>query len=78
MKQDTDAICLLCHIEDEDAPHFIHGCLKIPMEINRKVEDIQSIYVEEGCRPPTPPNEICSAVLNGWGYMPQGVSARVY
>ncbi len=59
MKQDTDATCLLCHTEDQDGLHFIHGNPKIPMEVKKnvdpvhpmevkkKVEDLHSMYTEE-------------------------------
>ena len=67
---DKDACtrCPLCKSEKEDIKHLLVQCQALHEFRQPLVVTLQEIYDEDGIPPPMHPEEICSAILNGWGY----------
>ena len=67
-KQEVDPLCPLCREEEEDVVHFITACKhRCPRSVSM-ITDLQDFYRQDNARPPSTPEEVSSAVLNGWGY----------
>ena len=60
--------CPLCNEETEDILHMLVTCASLKETREEKIATLKEIYVEEGVPPPANPHELCSAILNGWGY----------
>ncbi len=67
-KQDSDPLCPLCGREEEDVIHFTTRCMANSGTIGDGVVDLQEMYSDDRQDPPLTPMEVCSAILNGWGY----------
>ncbi|MCG8429955.1 MAG: hypothetical protein MJA29_02130, partial [Candidatus Omnitrophica bacterium] len=67
-EKSSDPSCPFCKADYEDAAHFLVVC---PAFIKTRTPMIQSLcqlYREENLFPPKTTTEMCSAILNGWGY----------
>ena len=63
-----DLRCPLCAEHNEDIFHMITTCPSLEEIRAPKIEQLLKIYKEDDIPPPDTPAELCSAVLNGWGY----------
>ena len=43
-------------------------CVSLNEIREEKITTLKEIYEEDGIPPPADPHELCSAILNGWGY----------
>ncbi len=68
-KQESDPSCPLCHDGIEDVVHFLTSCPALGTMSEGKIYDLQQMYASEGLPPPGTPEEVTSAILNGWGYV---------
>ena len=63
-----DSSCPLCYQEKEDAAHFLVSCPALDNTRGQLIQSLCQIYIEDKQPPPESKAEICSAILNGWGY----------
>jgi hypothetical protein len=61
-------VCKLCLDEEEDLPHLLIRCKVLEDFRAPKLQKLISIYYEDEVTPPTGQHELCTAILNGWGY----------
>ena len=60
--------CQLCNEEDEDIKHMVVSCKELKQVRLDILEILQNLYHADNTPPPVSEEEVCSAVLNGWGY----------
>jgi hypothetical protein len=64
-----DGVCLLCDSgKKEDLPHMLITC---EVGLGKSIDiwkQLREIYFEDGTQPPSSPDELCSALLNGSGF----------
>ena len=63
-------VCPLCDREDEDAEHFLVACEALTKVREQDIKNLQKIYIEDLKRTPETPDEVASAILNGFGFYP--------
>ena len=68
--KEQNPTCRLCNQGDEDTLHFVVTCQELEAERRDSIQKLCSLYGEEELPPPETTEELCYAILNGWGYIP--------
>lgn len=70
-------LCLLCNSQEEDIVHMLLQCNKSKHLSQHKINILKTIYIEQGCKPPSNEFQVTSAILNGWAYAPLNAKAEL-